>query len=106
MSKHLIRRLASVGLALAAIAVTLLVSAGAALARGPFPLTAARSDLLATGPAFPVVVIPIAICIAIAVIVPITRRQSRATRAAASSKWLSGLPGSRENVNAQAKRAA
>jgi hypothetical protein len=106
MSKHLTRRLASMGLALAAAAVTMLVATGAAFARGPFPLRAVRSDLLTTGPAFPFVVIPIAICIAIAVIIPLTRRQRRATQATAHSSPLSGLPESRGNVHAQAKRAA
>ena len=106
MSRHITHRLASMGLVLAAAAVTMLIAAGAALARGPFPLKAVKSDLLTTGPAFPVVVIPIAICIAIAVIIPVTRRQSRATGAAAHSSRLSGLPGSRENAGAQAKRAA
>ena len=106
MSNHVTRRLASLCVVLAAVAVTMLVAAGAALARGPFPLTAVKSDLLTTGPAFPAVVIPIAICIAIAVIIPVTRRQSRATTAAAHSSRLPGLPGSRRSVHAQAKRAA
>jgi hypothetical protein len=106
MFKNATRRLARMGLALAAAAVTMLAATGTALARGPFPLRAVRSGMLTTGPAFPVVVIPIALCIAIAVIVVVSRRQSRATQAAARPTWLPSFTGSREDVDAKAKRAA
>jgi hypothetical protein len=106
MSRHVTHRLARMGLALAVAAVTLLDVTGSALARGPFPIRAAKGDLLTTGSAFPVVVIPIAICIAIVVIVLIGRRQSRSNQGAGHGSLLVDLPGTREGVDAKAKRAA
>jgi len=84
----------------------MLVATGTALARGPFPLRLVRSELLTTGPAFPAVVIPIAFCIAIAVIVLASRRQSRATPATGRGDRLLDIRASGENVDAKARRAA
>jgi len=107
MSRHVTRRLASMGLALAAASVALLVAAGTALARGPFPLHIVQDHLLSVGPAFPVVVLPIAIAIAIAVIALVARRQSVAARVAGHDAPVS-LSASRESAASDdvGKRAA